>query len=85
MRALEIRTTSRQCASIVLCLARIGGAAVLIAGSLTLPSSAYATPVFAGRTGLACSRCHTKPTGGKNDLTDFGKDFQANGNQIKKQ
>jgi hypothetical protein len=30
-----------------------------------------------------CSRCHTSPTGGK-DLTDFGKEFKANGNQMKK-
>jgi len=48
------------------------------------PSPARATPVFAGQTGLPCTRCHTAPTGGK-ALTDFGKEFQANGNKLKKQ
>jgi hypothetical protein len=56
---------------------------VLIGGSLTIPSPARATPVFAGQTGLACTRCHTAPAGGK-ALTDFGKEFQANGNKLKK-
>jgi hypothetical protein len=82
MRGLEVLTTSRRYATVALCL--IGGAAVLIGGSLTIPTSARATPVFAGQTGLPCTRCHTAPTGGK-ALTDFGKDFQANGNKLKKQ
>ena len=60
-----------------------GSAAILIGMLLIIPSSARATPVFAGQTGQPCSRCHTSPTGGK-DLTDFGKEFKANGNQIKK-
>jgi hypothetical protein len=79
---LEILTTSRRCATVALCLA--GGAAVLIGGSLTIPNPAQATPVFAGQTGLPCTRCHTAPAGGK-ALTDFGKEFQANGNKLKKQ
>lgn len=84
MRSSEILTTSRRCATVALCLVGIGGATVLIAGSLTIPSPARATPVFAGQTGLPCTRCHTAPAGGK-ALTDFGKDFQANGNKLKKQ
>jgi hypothetical protein len=84
MRGLEVLTTSRRYTTRALCLAGIGGAAVLIGGSLTIPSPARATPVFAGQTGLPCTRCHTAPTGGK-ALTDFGKDFQANGNKLKKQ
>ena len=84
MKGLEILTTSRRCATVAHCLAGIGGAAELIGGSLTIPSSARATPVFAGQTGLPCARCHTAPAGGK-DLTDFGKDFKANGNKLKKQ
>ena len=84
MKGLEILTTSRRCATVALCLAGIGGLTVLIGGSLTIPSPARATPVFAGQTGLACTRCHTAPTGGK-ALTDFGKEFQANGNKLKKQ
>jgi hypothetical protein len=50
--------------------------------ALIIPSAARATPVFAEQTGQPCSRCHTSPTGGK-DLTDFGKEFKVNGNQIK--
>jgi hypothetical protein len=60
------------------------GPLMLIGGSLMIPSPAQATPVFAGQTGLACTRCHTSPAGGK-ALTDFGKEFQANGNKLKKQ
>jgi hypothetical protein len=78
----EILATSRRCVTVALCLAGIGGAAVLIGGSLTIPSPARATPVFAGQTGLPCTRCHT--AGGK-ALTDFGKEFQANGTKLKKQ
>jgi len=55
----------------------------VLAGALIIPGAARATPIFAGQTGQPCSRCHTSPTGGK-DLTDFGKEFKANGNQIKK-
>jgi hypothetical protein len=84
MGRFEVLTTSRRCATVALYLAAIGGAAVLIGGSLTIPSRARATPVVAGQTGLPCTRCHTAPTGGK-ALTDFGKDFQANGNKLKKQ
>ena len=61
----------------------IGGAAILT-GSLIIPSPVQATPVFAGQTGLPCTRCHTSQTGGK-ELTDFGKDFKTNGNKLKKQ
>ena len=84
MGGLEVLTTSLRCATVALCLAGIGGAAVLIGGSLTIPSPARATPVFAGQTGLPCTRCHTSPAGGK-ALSDFGKEFQANGNKLKKQ
>ena len=83
MRGLEVLTTPRRYTTMALCLAGIGGAAVLIGGSLTIPSPARATPVFAGQTGLPCTRCHTSPTGSK-ALTDFGKEFQANGNNLKK-
>ena len=56
---------------------------ILIGAALIISGAARATPLFAGQTGQPCSRCHTSPTGGK-DLTDFGKEFKANGNQIKK-
>jgi hypothetical protein len=61
----------------------MGIAAILVGGAVIIPGAARATPAFAGQTGQPCSRCHTSPTGGK-DLTDFGKEFKANGNQIKK-
>jgi hypothetical protein len=84
MISFEAPRDSRQCMAAALCLAAaIGSAAILLAAALIIPGAARATPVFAGQTGQPCSRCHTSPTGGK-DLTDFGKEFKANGNQIKK-
>jgi hypothetical protein len=84
MMSLENRSTFSQCTAAALCLAAaIGSAAILVGSALIISGGARATPVFAGQTGQPCSRCHTSPTGGK-DLTDFGKEFKANGNQIKK-
>jgi len=85
MISLETPRTSSRFTAAALCLAAAIGsaAAVLIGAALIIPSPARATPGFAGQTGQPCSRCHTSPTGGK-DLTDFGKEFKANGNQIKK-
>ena len=84
MVSLANRTTFSQSTAAALCLAAaIGSAAILIGAVLIIPGSARATPGFAGQTGQPCSRCHTSPAGGK-DLTDFGKEFKANGNQIKK-
>lgn len=84
MISFATRKTSRQCTAVALCLAAaMGIAAILVGGAVIIPGAARATPVFAGQTGQPCSRCHTGPTGGK-DLTDFGKEFKANGNQIKK-
>ena len=83
MVSLENRRTFSQCAAVALCLAAIGSAAILIGTALIIPGSARATPGFAAQTGQPCSQCHTSPTGGK-DLTDFGKEFKANGNQMKK-
>ena len=84
MISLENLRISGQCTAVALCLAAaMAIAAILVGGVLIIPGAARATPVFAGQTGQPCSRCHTAPTGGK-DLTDFGKEFKANGNQIKK-
>jgi hypothetical protein len=81
----SILTNSGRGVTVALGLASsIGGAAILICGSLTIPSPVQATPVFAGQTGQPCTRCHTSQTGGK-ELTDFGKEFKANGNKLKKQ
>lgn len=49
---------------------------------LAAPRPAQATVAFSAKTGLACGRCHTSPSGG--DLTSFGKAFQANGNKLPK-
>lgn len=84
MVGLENRRTFNQCTAVALCLAAaVGSASILIEAALIISGAARATPLFAGQTGQPCSRCHTSPTGGK-DLTDFGKEFKANGNQIKK-
>jgi hypothetical protein len=84
MVSLANRSTFSQSTTVALCLAAaIGSAAILVGAALIIPGAARATPLFAGQTGQPCSRCHTSPAGGK-DLTDFGKEFKANGNQIKK-
>ncbi len=80
---LANRMTFSQSTAAALCLAAAIGSAAILIGAVIIPGSARATPGFAGQTGQPCSRCHTSPTGGK-DLTDFGKEFKANGNQIKK-
>jgi hypothetical protein len=53
-------------------------AAAMIA--FAAPRPAHATPQFATQTKLPCSQCHQSATGGP--LTDFGKQFQANGNKL---
>jgi hypothetical protein len=84
MVSLENRKTFGQSTAAALCPAvAIGSAALLIGAILVIPGSARATPGFAAQTGQPCSQCHTSPAGG-GDLTDFGKEFKANGNQIKK-
>lgn len=59
--------------SAILCLA--GGLAAVIAASgmimLASPKPASATPAIAAKTGYACGRCHTSPSGG-GALTRFG-------------
>jgi hypothetical protein len=83
MRSLEIlKISSRVSTALCVAIGIVGTA--IVAGSLITARPAKSTPVFAGQTGLPCARCHTAPAGGK-DLTDFGKDFKANGNKLKKQ
>ena len=68
------------------CLVVAAGAAILAASTITLvtPKPVLASPAFTAQTKLPCTRCHTAPTGGADKLTDFGKEFQANGNKLKK-
>jgi hypothetical protein len=60
-------------------------AGILAATAITLvtPSPVLATPAFTTQTKLPCTRCHTSPAGGADKLTDFGKEFKANGNKLK--
>jgi hypothetical protein len=59
-------------------------AAVMIgAVSLVISRPAAATQQFAMETGKSCADCHTNPKGG-GALTDFGKEFKANGNKLPK-
>jgi hypothetical protein len=57
----------------------------MLAGAATFigPDPAQASPAFTAQTKLPCTRCHTTPPGAAN-LTDFGKQFQANGNKLPK-
>ena len=60
------------------------GAVILVGGAIVAiaPGPAQALPTYTQQTNLPCSRCHTNPGGGA-DLTDFGKEFQANGDKLK--
>jgi len=61
------------------------GAAVLVSGVIIVAAAkpANATPAYAAQTKLACGRCHASPAGG-GSLTNFGKDFAANGHKLPK-
>lgn len=72
-------------ASLLLQTAAPIAAAAIIIGIMTvvLPRSAIATPAFAAKTGLQCSRCHVSPGGG-GKLKPFGEAFKANGFNVPK-
>ena len=61
------------------------GAAVLVSGVIIVAAAkpATATPAYAAQTKLACGRCHASPAGG-GSLSNFGKDFAANGHKLPK-
>ena len=61
------------------------GAAILVIGVIIVAAAkpATATPAYAAQTKLACGRCHASPAGG-GSLTNFGKDFAANGHKLPK-
>jgi len=58
-------------------------AAALIAGtmSVSVSSTASATPAFAGSSGKPCGFCHANPAGG-GKLKPAGEKFKANGNKL---
>jgi hypothetical protein len=60
-------------------------AAMLVGGLIVVAAAkpATATPAYAAQTKLACGRCHASPAGG-GSLTNFGKDFAANGHKLPK-
>jgi hypothetical protein len=83
----EMPGTSRLSGMTVFALAIGVSVAILGAGATTLlkPTSAQASAKFTAQTKLPCTRCHTSANGaGAGNLTDFGKEFQANGNQLPK-
>jgi cytochrome c2 len=60
------------------------GAAVAAAALYLLPAgNAVATPKYGAATGQPCSACHVRPDGGP-ELTPFGKQFESNGDRLKK-
>ena len=61
--------------------------AILAAGATTVvaPTSAQASAKFTAQTKQPCTRCHMAAKGASADnLTEFGKEFQANGNKLPK-
>lgn len=85
MHSAETPRTVKEIATAAWCLASGISGAILIAGMITAlaPQPAQATAAYTKQTGLPCMKCHTAPTGGADHLTDFGKQFQANGHQVK--
>ena len=61
------------------------GAVILVSGVIIVAAAkpATATPAYAAQTKLACGRCHASPAGG-GSLTNFGKNFAANGHKLPK-
>jgi hypothetical protein len=61
------------------------GAAILASDVIIVAvvKPAAATPAYAAQTKLACGRCHASPGGG-GSLTNFGKNFAANGHKLPK-
>ena len=61
------------------------GAAILVNGVIiaAMAKPATATPAYAAQTKLACGRCHASSAGG-GSLSNFGKDFAANGHKLPK-
>ena len=58
---------------------------ILAAHTVIAPRSAKATPAFTAETKLPCTQCHTAIQGaGVQNLTEFGKQFHANGNKLPK-
>ncbi len=82
----EIRRTAKLMRGAAFYSSLAAGAAVLIGGAMAVVAlqSAQATPAFTAQTKLPCTNCHTSPAGGADHLTDFGKEFQANGNKLPK-
>ena len=61
------------------------GAAILVSSVIivAVAKPATATAAYAAQTKFACGRCHASPAGG-GSLTNFGKDFAANGHKLSK-
>jgi hypothetical protein len=85
MARIEISGNRNPVGVLALWAAFAAVAAILVGSTIAAVTSrsAHALPAYTQQTGLPCMRCHTNPTGGP-DLTDFGKEFQANGDKLKK-
>ncbi len=81
MALFEIRSRSTLMGILTVWVAFAAGSAILV-GAAIAPRPAQALPAYTQQTSLPCSRCHVNPAGGP-DLTDFGKEFQANGDKLK--
>jgi hypothetical protein len=83
MACNDIRGTAKVLRAGTTCL--VFGAAIAVGFAIAsiAPHQAQASPAFTAQTKQPCTACHTSPPSAQN-LTDVGKKFKENGNQMPK-
>ena len=83
MACSESHEISINKANNVLWAVGVAMAIVLVIASIS-SHQAQASPKFAAQTKLPCTKCHAAPPNTAQNLTDFGKQFKDNGDQLPK-
>ena len=83
MACNDIQGISKVSGAAAACLAFGAAMAVGFAIVSIAPHQAQASPAFTAQTKQPCTACHTSPPSAQN-LTDVGKKFKENGNQMPK-
>jgi hypothetical protein len=83
MACNDTRGNSKVAGAAAACLVLGAAIAVAFAVASIAPHQAQASPAFTAQTKQPCTACHTSPPSAQN-LTDLGKKFKDNGNQMPK-
>jgi hypothetical protein len=83
MACNDTQETSKVSGAAAACL--VFGAAIAVGFTIAsiAPHQAHASPAFTAQTKQPCTACHTSPPSADH-LTDLGKKFKENGNQMPK-